>query len=130
MTDLALNAPARRADDALASPRVAAALFFALVALAAAPVWLWPIPRGNDIVNHWARLTLYTLAPDDPLRALYRVHFGLIPNLGVDALYVALAPILSAQSTARLALALAIALPALGAWALHRSLSAKHPPST
>ncbi len=119
MTDIALT-PARM--DALAAPRAAAALYAALVALAAAPAVLWPIPRGNDIVNHWARLTLYHMAPGDPLNALYRVHLGLIPNLGVDGLYLALSPLLSAQTVVRLALALAIALPAFGAWALHRAL--------
>ena len=128
MTSLIL-APTRGHDDALASPRLAGALYAALVALAAAPAWLWPIPRANDIVNHWARLTLYGMAADDPLRALYRVQFGLIPNLGLDALYLALQPFASAQTVTRLALALAIALPALGAWALHRALFAKPSPT-
>jgi hypothetical protein len=116
-------------DEALAQPRVAALLYFALVALMAAPAWIWPIPRGNDIVDHWARLTLYHMAPDDPLNALYRVHLGLIPNLGVDALYLALAPLLTAQTVVRLALTLAIALPAAGAWALHRALFEKPSPT-
>ena len=128
MTSLDL-APTRVRDDALASPRAAGALYAALIALAAAPAWMWPIPRGNDIVNHWARLTLYGMAPDDPLRSLYHVHFGLIPNLGLDALYLVLQPFASPQSVARLALALAIALPALGAWVLHRALFAKPSPT-
>ncbi len=125
------TAPARSRglDDALASPRVAALLFAALVALMAAPAFIWPIPRGNDIVDHWARLTLYRMAPDDPLNALYRVHFGLIPNLGLDALYLALSPLLSPQSVVRLAWALAIGLPAWGAWALHRALFEKPSPT-
>lgn len=125
MTSLDLPTPRDHSaspDAALARPRAAGLVYAALVALAAAPAALWPIPRGNDYVNHWARLTLYGMAPDDPLRALYRVHFGLIPNLGLDALYLALSPWLSAQTVVRLALALAIALPALGAWALHRTL--------
>jgi hypothetical protein len=117
MTEIAVT-PRRLGAEALAAPAAAGALYAALVALAAAPVWLWPIPRATDIVNHWARLTLYR----DPLAQLYRVHFGIIPNLGVDALYLALAPWLSPESVARLALALAIALPALGAWAVHRAL--------
>ncbi len=129
MTSLDLAPRARGHDDALASPRLAGALYAALVALAAAPAWIWPIPRANDIVNHWARLTLYGMAADDPLRALYRVQFGLIPNLGLDALYLALQPFASAQTVTRLALALAIALPALGAWALHRALFAKPSPT-
>ena len=78
-----------------------------------------------------------SLGAADPLRhgarrppcALYQVHFGLIPNLGLDALYLALAPLLSAQTVVRLALALAIILPALGAWALHRAWFEKPSPT-
>ena len=128
MTSIDL-APARSRDDALATPHAMAAAYAALVALSAAPAALWPIPRGNDLVNHWARLTLYHMPPGDPLRALYRVHLGLIPNLGLDALYLALSPLLSAQTVVRLALALAIALPAYGAWALHRRLFARPSPT-
>ncbi len=127
--DAVSERPRARFDDALASPRAAGAVYLTLVALAAAPAGLWPIPRGNDIVNHWARLTLYGMAPDDPLRGLYHVHFGLIPNLGLDAVYLALSPLLSPETVVRLALALAIALPALGAWALHRALFAKPSPT-
>ena len=123
MTSLPLGRTRPRSlDEALASPRVAAWLYAALVAAMAAPALIWPIPRGNDIVDHWARLTLYHMAPGDPLAALYRVHFGLIPNLGLDALYLALSPLLSPESVVRLAWVLAIALPAWGAFALHRAL--------
>jgi hypothetical protein len=124
MTSLDIQAPRSRTalDGALAAPRAAGAVYAALVALSATPAALWPVPRGNDIVNHWARLTLYHMAPDDPLRALYRVHLGLIPNIGLDALYLALSPWLSAQTVVRLALALSIVLPAFGAWRLHRLL--------
>ncbi|MDE3177854.1 MAG: hypothetical protein KGM15_17265, partial [Pseudomonadota bacterium] len=128
MTSLDL-APPRGRDDALAAPRVAGALYAGLCAIAAAPAWLWPIPRANDIVNHWARLTLYGMAPGDPLRGLYRLHLGLIPNLGLDALYLVLQPFASPQTAARLALALAIVLPALGAFALHRALFARPSPT-
>ncbi|HXT07832.1 MAG TPA: hypothetical protein VN715_12950 [Roseiarcus sp.] len=129
MTSADIPASRSTLADALATPRAVGVIYAALVALSAAPVALWPIPRGNDIVNHWARLTLYHMAPGDPLRALYRVHLGLIPNLGLDALYLALSPLLSAQTVVRLALALAIALPAFGAWRLHRRLFARPSPT-
>ena len=132
MTSLDL-APARSPVGASTKrwqrPRLAGVLYAALTAVMAAPALLWPIPRGTDLVNHWARLTLYGMAPDDPLRGLYKVSFGLIPNLGIDALYLALSPLLSAQSVARLALALSIVLPAWGAWRLHRALFAKPSPT-
>ena len=129
MTAVPAPAPLRLGAEALATPAAAGALYVALVALAVAPVFLWPIPRATDIVNHWARLTLYHAAADDPVAGLYRLHFGLIPNLGVDALYLALAPLLSPQSVARLALSLAMILPALGAWAIHRALFDKPSPT-
>ena len=130
MTSLDIAPAARRSGArALASPAAAAALLAALIALACLPVVLWPIPRGADIVNHWARLTLYRLAPDDPVAGLYRLHFGLIPNLGLDALYLALSPLLSAQSVARLGWALAVALPAFGAFAIHRALYERPSPT-
>jgi len=115
------------ANRAAAFADVAAApyLYVALLALMTLPVLIWPIPRSADIVNHWARLTLLTMSADDPLNALYSVHFAIIPNLGLDLLYLALSPVLSAQSVARLGWALSFWLPAFGAWRLHRALFAK-----
>ena len=40
---------------------------------------VWPIPRSWDLVNHWARLTLYHMTPGDPLAALYQARLTLIP---------------------------------------------------
>src|SRR4051794_25187647 len=96
----------------------------ALIALMLAPLVIWPIPRAADIVNHWARLTVLNMPADDPLNAFYSVKFALIPNLGIDLIYLASSPLFSAQSVTRLALALAIALPAWGAWRLNRALFA------
>ena len=123
MTSLSLGRTRPRTlDEALASPRVAAGLYAALVAATAAPALIWPIPRGNDLVDHWARLTLYHMAPGDPLAALYRVRFGLIPNLGLDALYLALSPLLRRKRSCGSRGCWRSALPASGAWALHRAL--------
>lgn len=112
----------RRRVAALADPGAGAYLYSALLALMTLPVLIWPIPRAADIVNHWARLTLYGMPAADPLNALYQIKFGIIPNLGVDLIYLSLSPLLSAQSVARLAWALAFWLPALGAWRVHRTL--------
>ena len=128
----ALTLPHGRAAgrlEAFAARHGHAALFAALTALAAAPAFLWPIPRGNDIVNHWARLTLYATPPGDPLWRFYHLHFGLIPNLAMDLIYLALSPWLSPLSAIRLVVALAVALPALGAYALHRAAFARPSPS-
>jgi hypothetical protein len=97
-------------------------LYAALVALMAAPIAVWPVPRSWDLVNHWARLTLYHMAAGDPLAALYGVKLSIIPNLGVDLLYLVLSPALSPESVIRLAWAAAIALPAWGAWRVNKAL--------
>ena len=107
---------------ARATRRRAGLIYALLTLLLLSPALIWPIPRTGDIVNHWARLGLLGAAADDPLRVFYEVRWGAIPNLGVDLLYLALAPALSAQSVARLAWALSVALPALGAWWVHRAL--------
>ncbi len=85
-------------------------------------VVVFPVPRTSDLINHWARLTLLTMPASDPLNALYRVQWGVIPNLGVDLLYLALSPLMSPAAVARLAFALSFVLPSLGAYALHRAL--------
>ena len=87
-----------------------------------APIAVWPIPRSWDLVNHWARLTLYHLPAGDPLAALYQVRLTLIPNLAIDLVYLALSPIFSAESVICLAWVAAIALPAWGAWRLNKAL--------
>jgi hypothetical protein len=120
----AFGAPGRP-GDAIAqwiSARRLGLLYAALVALMVAPAAIWPIPRSWDLVNHWARLTLYHMGASDPLAALYGVKLSIIPNLGLDLLYLALSPALSPESVIRLAWAAAIALPAWGAWRLNKGL--------
>lgn len=107
--------------SALARPDILRVAYFGLLGLMTLPVALFPVPRAIDFVDHWARLTVLRAPADDPISALYRVEWGAIPNLGIDLLYMALSPVLDPLSVARLAFALAIWLPALGALALHRA---------
>ncbi|QDW36943.1 hypothetical protein FFI89_007205 [Bradyrhizobium sp. KBS0727] len=93
--------------------------YFALLALMTLPA-LFLIPRTADLVNHWARLTILTMPASDPLNTFYLVQWGAYPNLGLDLIYIALAPLLGAEMVVRLAFILAFWLPALGVWALHR----------
>ncbi|MDP2354554.1 MAG: hypothetical protein Q8M31_00620 [Beijerinckiaceae bacterium] len=95
------------------------AAYFALLVLMTLPA-LFLIPRSADLVNHWARLTILAMPASDPLNTYYRVEWGALPNLGIDLIYIALAPLLSAETVARLAFILSFWLPALGVWALHR----------
>jgi hypothetical protein len=110
------------AAPAAASTRLGLA-YCALVALMAAPVAVWPIPRSWDLVNHWARLTLYQMPAGDPLAALYQARLTLIPNLAIDLAYLALSPVLSPESVIRLAWVASFALPAWGVWRLNKALN-------
>ncbi|WP_271580518.1 hypothetical protein [Bradyrhizobium sp. CCBAU 45389] len=102
--------------------------YFVLLVVMTLPV-LFLIPRTVDLVNHWARLTILTMPASDPLNAFYVVQWGAFPNLGIDLIYVALAPLLSPESVARLAFILAFWLPAVGAWALHRAWAQEPSPT-
>ena len=59
----------------------------------------------------------------DPLAALYQARLALISNLAVDLVYLALSPVLSAESVIGLAWIAAFALPAWGAWRLNKALN-------
>lgn len=123
-----MTAEAARQKAPSAAPAAAAAsawlglVYAALIALMAAPIAVWPVPRTWDLVNHWARLTLYHMTPGDPLAALYQARLTLIPNLAVDLVYLVLSPLLSAESVIRLAWIAAFAVPAWGAWRLSKAL--------
>jgi len=124
MTAGAIREQARGAPPAAAAASTPLGLAYAaLIALMAAPVAVWPIPRSWDLVNHWARLTLYAMPAGDPLAALYQARLALIPNLAIDLVYLALSPILSPESVIRLAWFAAFALPAWGVWRLSKALN-------
>jgi hypothetical protein len=118
-----------RATLAWARRRWLGLLFCALLALTFAPLAIWPIPPSFDLVNHWARLTLYGMAPSDPLAALYQFHFALIPDLAIDLANLALSALLSPQMVATLAWAASIGLPAWGAWRVSKALNGASQPA-
>ncbi len=116
-------APFQTRSAVLAAAWVGTGTVFAiLVALAIAPLMIWPIPRTADMINHWARLSLVGAPADDALRAIYAFKLGIIPNLAVDLAAYALTPLLSAQAIVTLAWAGAIVLPAWGAWRINIAL--------
>ena len=61
------------APAAVASTRLGL-VYFALVAATLAPLAIWPIPPSFDLVNHWARLTLYHMPP--AIRSPRSTRFG------------------------------------------------------
>jgi len=114
MTAEAGRPHAPSAAPAAASTRLGL-IYAALVAATIAPLAIWPIPPSFDLVNHWARLTLYHMAPGDPLAPLYQVRLAAIPDLAVDLAGLALSPLLTPYGVIALAWGAAIALPAWGA---------------
>jgi hypothetical protein len=120
---------ARRTALAWAARRWQGLAFCALLALTFAPLAIWPIPPTWDLINHWARLTLYGMAPSDPLAALYQFRLALIPDLAIDLANLALSPLLSPQAIATLAWAASIGLPAWGAWRVGKALNGAAQPA-
>jgi len=107
---------------AAAAPTRLGLVYFALVAATLAPLAIWPIPPSFDLVNHWARLTLYHMAPGDPLAALYQVRLTPIPDLAVDLAGFALSPLVTPYGVIALAWGAAIVMPAWGAWRIGKAV--------
>ncbi len=128
MTAEAGRLPAPSAAPAAASTRLGL-VYFALVAATLLPLAIWPIPPSFDLVNHWARLTLYHMAPGDPLAALYQVRLTPIPDLAVDLAGLALSPILTPYGVIAFAWGASIVLPAWGAWRVGKAVNGAPQPA-
>jgi hypothetical protein len=116
------------APAAVASTRLGL-IYFALVAATLLPLAIWPIPPSFDLVNHWARLTLYHMPPGDPLAALYQVRLTPIPDLAVDLAGFALSPLLTPYGVIMLAWGASIVLPAWGAWRVSKAVNGAPQPA-
>jgi hypothetical protein len=81
---------------------------FALFALLAAAIpMIWPpFAPLTDAPGHIGRYRILAEAGAGPLAQHYAVHWGLIGNLGVDLLVLALHPLLDVEPAARLVIAL------------------------
>lgn len=97
------------------------------MALVAAPALWFPVPFSWDFFNHAARFSVLSAAPGDPVLRFYAVHWGVIPNLGIDALYWLLRDILSPVSFLRCLWIVDILLMGAGAWLLSATLHGRPP---
>ena len=122
------QAPSAAPAAVVASSRLGL-VYLALVAATLLPLAIWPIPPSFDLVNHWARLTLYHMAPGDPLAALYQVRLAPIPDLAVDLASLALSPPLTPYGVIALAWGAAIVLPAWGAWRVGKAVNGAPQPA-
>ena len=129
-----MTAEAGRLQAPSAAPAAAVStrlglIYFALVAATLLPLAIWPIPPSFDLINHWARLTLYHMAPGDPLAALYQVRLTPIPDLAVDLAGLALSPLLTPYGVIALAWGASIVMPAWGAWRVGRAVNGAPQPA-
>lgn len=94
------------------------AVYALIGAIALAPILYFDYPGLTDHANAVARLHILTSAADDPVRGVYEAAWGIIPNLAIDALGVALHPWLTPEATLKGVLAFSmlavlVALPLL-----------------
>ncbi len=95
-----MTAPHARYTQRL--PTICLAVFGAAIVL---PYLLLPILPGDDYPNHLARLAILGAPPASPLRSSFVPHWALMPDLGLDLIYMALKPIASPETVLHLALA-------------------------
>ena len=104
------------------------ALVAALAVVATSATLLWPvlsveIPPLSDLPNHMAVLHILSTIDSDPfLQRNYDVSWSLQPNLGLHLISIPLASWLDAFQIGRVLVALALLLPLLGSFLLHRVL--------
>jgi hypothetical protein len=91
-----------------------------LAVVLAAPFALVDVPPVLDYPNHLARY--FVLAhPDDPVLSLmYAPHWGILPNLGMDILGVAMLRITDVYLGGKILLALSLFAPVIGVMTYHR----------
>ena len=68
------------------------------------PYLLLPVTLGADYPNHLARLAVLGSAASSPIRNGFVPHWALMPDLGLDLVYMALRPVASADTVLRLCL--------------------------
>lgn len=97
---------------------------------------LWPVlynryPLSADYLNHLSRVFILYHRHDPFLRRIFRVHFGIVPNMGLDALAYALRPLgLGANITMKLIFALSCIALWSGAIAFTKSVHGRVPTSS
>jgi hypothetical protein len=86
------------------------------------PYLLLPVLPGTDVPNDLARLAVLGASPDAPIRASFAPHWALMPDLGLDLVYMAARSAASADLVLRLCLVGAMAAMLALVWAIQRTL--------
>jgi hypothetical protein len=100
-----------------------ATLFVVLIAIAAIPILLNPVPPLSDYINHLARMHVIASIGSDPdLSRYYEIDWQVIPNLMMDLIVPPLLRLMNVYLAGQVYTLLSFALIISGAVALHRQL--------
>jgi hypothetical protein len=100
-----------------------AILFTVLVAIAAIPILLNPLPPLSDYINHLARMQVIANVHSDPdLSRYYEIDWQVIPNLMMDLILPPLLRIMNVYEAGQLYTLASFALILSGTVALNRQL--------
>ncbi len=97
-------------------------MFVAGLAIVLAPGLWFDAPYSWDFFNHVARLSVLSAQPDNPVLRFYEVHWALIPNLGMDALFYIVSGLLSPEIFMRAIWCASIVSIAAAVWFLNVTL--------
>ena len=113
--------PVRRAAQ-LSAGKIAA-LFAVLLAIAAVPILLNPLPPISDYINHLARMHIIAAGNSDPfLQRYYEINWQVIPNLMMDMIVPLFERVMNVYLAGQTYTLLSFALIISGTLALHRQL--------
>ncbi len=100
-----------------------ALLFAVLLAIAAVPILLNPLPPISDYINHLARMHIIAAGNGDPfLHRYYEVNWQVIPNLMMDMIVPLFERVMNVYLAGETYTLLSFALIISGTLALHRAL--------
>jgi hypothetical protein len=100
-----------------------AILFLVLMAIAAIPILLNPLPPISDYINHLARMhVIATINSDPDLHRYYEIDWQVIPNLMMDLIVPLFVRVMNVYLAGQLYTLLSFALIISGTAALHRQL--------
>ena len=100
-----------------------AALFLVLLAIAALPIALNPLPPISDYINHLARMHVIATVNTDPvLQRYYEINWQVIPNLMMDMVVPLFERVMNVYLAGQTYTLLSFALIMSGTLALHRQL--------
>ena len=100
-----------------------AILSLALMAIAAVPILLNPLPPISDYINHLARMHIIASIGSDPdLHRYYEIQWQVIPNLMMDMIVPLLVRVMNIYLAGQAYTLLSFALIVSGTLALHRQL--------